>query len=105
LPLPPASELAKAEIFNDILSGNCGAFKIERIVSHGQCTEGWYDQEQDEWVLVVSGAAILRIRDESESRRMGPGDYIFIPAHKPHRVEWTDPEQPTIWLAIHLFHH
>src|SRR5262249_26450768 len=75
--------------------------RIERIVSHGQASpaEFWYDQEQGEWVLVVSGAA--RLEFENESVELKPGSYLNIPAHKRHRVAWTDPDRATIWLAVH----
>jgi cupin 2 domain-containing protein len=75
--------------------------RIERIVSHGHASpEGfWYDQDQDEWVVVLKGAA--RLQFECQIVEMGPGDYINIPAHQRHRVEWTTPVEPTIWLAVH----
>ena len=78
------------------------ALRIERIVSHGQASpEGfWYDQETHEWVLLLSGAARLRF-DGEEPLEMTPGSFVNIPAHKRHRVEWMDPMQPTIWLAVH----
>jgi cupin 2 domain-containing protein len=78
--------------------------RIARIVSHGHASPPghWYDQDDAEWVLVVSGAADLRIEGEAEPRRLDPGDYVFIPAHVRHRVEWTAPDQPTVWLAVHL---
>ncbi len=77
--------------------------RIERIVSHGQATpEGaWYDQPQGEWVLLVAGSAGLLLEKEVEPRRLLPGDYLFIPPHCRHRVAWTDPEQLTVWLAVH----
>ena len=75
--------------------------RIERIVSHGHASpEGfWYDQDQHEWVVVLTGAARLRFEDETVE--MKPGEFINIPAHKKHRVEWTTPDEPTIWLAVH----
>lgn len=78
-------------------------FRLERIVSTGQATpEGqWYDQAWDEWVLLLSGSAGLRFDDESEVRSLRPGDALNIPAHRRHRVEWTDPHGPTVWLALH----
>jgi cupin 2 domain-containing protein len=78
--------------------------RIERIVSSGQATpEGeWYDQDGDEWVLVVAGAARLRIEDEPGDRELGSGDWVLLPAHCRHRVTWTQVEPPTIWLAIHF---
>ena len=77
--------------------------RIERIVSHGHASpEGfWYDQEQDEWVVVLAGAARLRVDGEDSSIEMKPGDFFNIPAHKRHRVEWTTPDEPTVWLAVH----
>ena len=78
--------------------------RIERIVSTGQTTpEGhWHDQETDEWVLVVAGAARLRIEDEGTDRELGEGDWILLPAHCRHRVIWTRAEPPTVWLAVHF---
>ena len=74
--------------------------RIERIVSHGHASpEGfWYDQEQHEFVVLIKGAARLRFVDETVE--MEPGDWINIPAHRRHRVEWTTPDEPTIWLAV-----
>ena len=78
--------------------------RLERIVSHGHVTPPgeWYNQEQDEWVMVVRGAAQLRIEGR-EPRDMAPGDWIFLPAYCRHRVEQTDPSQPTVWLALHIW--
>jgi cupin 2 domain-containing protein len=78
--------------------------RIERIVSTGQATpEGrWYDQETDEWVLVVAGKAGLRIEGEAADRELGPGDFLLLPAHCRHRVVWTEAGKPTVWLAIHF---
>lgn len=78
--------------------------RIERIVSTGQTTpQGqWYDEETGEWVLVVAGAARLRIEGEATDRELGEGDWIFLPAHCRHRVTWTRAEPPTVWLAIHF---
>jgi cupin 2 domain-containing protein len=78
--------------------------KIERIVSGGHASPPgfWYDQDWTEWVLVISGMAGLLFRGEEAPRILGPGDYVEIPPHLPHRVEWTDANQPTIWLAVHI---
>jgi len=77
--------------------------RIERIVSTGQCSPPgfWYEQPGGEWVLLIRGAARLRFADEAEARPLHPGDFVDIAAHRRHRVDWTDPDQPTIWLAIH----
>ncbi len=79
-------------------------FQLERIVSGGQATPGgqWYDQETHEWVVLLTGAAGLLFEGEPEPRVLQPGDYLLIPAHCRHRVAWTDPERPTVWLALHF---
>jgi cupin 2 domain-containing protein len=74
--------------------------RIERIVSHGHASPPgyWYDQEEAEWVVVLKGAARLRFEDRTVEMR--PGDFVNIPAHQRHRVEWTTPDGPTVWLAV-----
>jgi cupin 2 domain-containing protein len=76
--------------------------RIERIVSMGQSSPPgfWYDQEEGEWVVVLKGAAKLLVEGEDTPLRLGPGDFIDLPAHTRHRVEWTDPTTPTVWLAV-----
>ena len=76
--------------------------RIERIVSFGQASPPgfWYDQAEAEWVLLLAGAARLRFADEPEARSLGPGDWVEIAPHRRHRVEWTDPAKPTVWLAV-----
>ena len=78
--------------------------RIERIVSTGHASPDgfWYDQETDEWVLLLRGAARLQFEGDETAIAMKPGDYLQIRAHTRHRVEWTDPQQPTIWLAVHF---
>lgn len=75
--------------------------RIERIISQGHNSPAgfWYDQSESEWVLVIKGAARLEFEDRMVA--MSTGDYIHIPAHQKHRVAWTTPDEPTIWLAIH----
>ena len=87
------------ELFETIL--HKPGLRIERIVSHGHASppELWYDQPQGEFVVLVQGKARLQFEDVTID--LIPGSYIDIPAHCRHRVEWTDPTQPTIWLAIH----
>ena len=77
--------------------------RIERIVSTGQATPPgeWLDQERAEWVILLQGAAGLRFEGEVDTRTLKPGDYLTIPAHARHRVEWTAPDEPTVWLAVH----
>ena len=88
--------------FSEKLTGSA-AIRIERIVSRGQASPPgfWYDQEWDEWVVVLKGRAKLRFEDRSGEVELGPGDWMNIPAHARHRVEWTDEDQDTIWLAVH----
>ncbi|HXC28794.1 MAG TPA: cupin domain-containing protein [Stellaceae bacterium] len=82
------------------LAGN-GATRIERIVSHGQASpEGfWYDQDEAEFVLVLAGAARLEFADGA-MLTLGPGDFVDIAPRHRHRVEWTNPDCPTVWLAV-----
>jgi cupin 2 domain-containing protein len=73
---------------------------IERIISHGHASAAdfWYDQAQHEWVIVLKGAARLQFEDGTVE--MKPGDFINIPAFKKHRVDWTTPDEPTVWLGV-----
>jgi len=79
-----------------------GDVRIERILSLGHTSppDFWYDQDTAEWVLLLRGAA--RLRFEDELLEMTAGSYVFIPAHRRHRVDWTHPTEPTIWLALHM---
>jgi len=76
--------------------------RIERIVSTGQSTpeDEWYDQKQCEWVLLLTGSATLRFKDEDQAIDLHQGDYVIIPAHKQHRVESTAKNSETIWLVV-----
>jgi cupin 2 domain-containing protein len=77
--------------------------RIERIVSTGHATalDEWYDQDWAEWVLLLAGSAGLIFEGETEPLRLEPGSYVHIAAHRRHRVAWTHPSVPTVWLAIH----
>ncbi|MEQ8805272.1 MAG: cupin domain-containing protein [Rhodospirillales bacterium] len=90
------------EAYAELAKG--GACRLARIISTGQATPAgdWYDQPQDEWVLLVSGGARLLIEGEEAPRTLGPGDFLLIPARKRHRVEWTDEARPTVWLVLHF---
>jgi cupin 2 domain-containing protein len=91
-----------AEQFSTLVDAE--GVKIERIVSSGQASPPgfWYDQPFAEWVLVLSGSAAVRLEGEAADRILRPGDHLFIPAHRKHRVEWTDATGATIWLAVHF---
>ena len=79
-------------------------FRIERIVSRGHCSpEGfWYDQAWDEWVLLLKGSAGLSIEGQAEVVALTPGDCLLLPSGVKHRVAWTDKNETTIWLAVHV---
>jgi cupin 2 domain-containing protein len=88
------------ELHTTLAHGN--GFMIERIVSWGDVTpEGsWYDQDHDEWAVVVQGYGVLE--DETGGQiKLGPGDSHFLPAHMKHRVAATSHEPPCIWLSVH----
>jgi cupin 2 domain-containing protein len=90
------------EEFVELLSRK--AVRVERIVSTGQSTpaEAPYDQDHDEWVLLLRGAAGLWVQGQTE-HILRPGDHLSIPANHLHRVTWTPKEETTIWLAIHIY--
>lgn len=76
--------------------------RIERILSMGHASpeDFWYDQPDHEWVVLLRGEALLQFEDADESIRLKPGDYVTIKAHRRHRVQWTTPDVPTVWLAV-----
>lgn len=78
--------------------------RIERIISKGHITpQGqWYDQDWDEWVILIQGQATLLYEKDHQTFHLNAGDYLLIPAHTRHRVEWTPPDINTVWLAVHL---
>jgi cupin 2 domain-containing protein len=88
------------EFFQEILRTE--TFRIERIISRGQASPPgfWYDQQTEEWVLLVSGSGTLGF-DDDRTIDLKPGDHLFIPRRVRHQVERTDPEQETVWLAVH----
>ncbi len=90
------------ELFECILKRD--NIHIERIVSRGHVTsEGyWYDQDFDEWVILLQGQAVIVYEQDQMRIALKAGDYLLIPANVKHRVEWTMPEVDTVWLAIHL---
>lgn len=96
---PP--DASRSEAFEDLAWLRTPGLRIERIFSEGQASPDgfWYDQGWDEWVLVLDGGAVVRLADPGEEARLGPGDWLLIPARRRHRVESTEPG--TIWLALH----
>lgn len=97
---------AAAERFEQLVAqeGLKAGVTIERIVSMGQASpEGfWYDDPRDEWVVLLAGAAALQFEGEPRELSLAPGDYVHIPAHRRHRVAWTDAHAPTVWLAVYF---
>jgi cupin 2 domain-containing protein len=95
--LPSGS--AGVEVFEEILKSE--NVRIERISSSGQISPEnfWYDQPENEWVILLQGEAIIGCTDGVETR-LGNGDYLFLPAHQKHRVVYTSREPPCIWLAV-----
>lgn len=103
--LDDAAGDAGREIAHELARLADGAARVERIVSLGQSSPGdfWYDQDEDEWVLVLTGQArlsVLNERGQPEEISLGPGQHLFLPAHRRHRIEWTTPDEPTVWLAV-----
>lgn len=103
--LPPANLFADLppdlpdELFTILLDAN--GVRIERIVSHGHASPKgfWYDQEQHEWVVVLKGAARLQFEDRTIEMELG--DFVNIPAHTKHRVEWTTrTSRPSGWQCF-----
>lgn len=90
------------ELFSSLLVNE--QVHIERIVSRGHCSDKdqWYDQAHDEWVILLQGAATLTFFGETADKKLQAGDYLLIPAHCKHRVNWTHPDMDSIWLAVHL---
>ena len=88
------------EVFDLLLLDR--AVKIVRIVSMGQSgpEQGWYDQDDNEWVLLLQGEAVLEF-ENGNGFHLQSGDFLDIPAHQKHRVRWTPADRPTLWLAVH----
>jgi cupin 2 domain-containing protein len=87
------------ESFSDLV--NHEHVRIERIISKGHTSpdEGWYDQDENEWVIVLKGAGLILFEEGTEIP-LNKGDYLNIPAHIKHKVKWTDPDKITVWLAV-----
>ena len=90
------------ELFTTLLAAD--GLRIERIVSQGHASPPgfWYDQDENEWVVVLEGSAGIQFEGAGEPLELRRGSCLNIPAHTRHRVAWTDPKEKTIWLAIHF---
>jgi len=89
-----------SEVFESLVENE--NIKIERIISKGHSSpeSGWYDQTQNEWVMVIKGKAKLAF-DNKAAITLTAGDHLTIDAHQKHKVAWTDPDSETVWLAVH----
>jgi len=98
-------ETLPQELFETLAQGR--NVRIERIVSQGHSSPPgfWYEQSEAEWVVVLQGAARLRLERESSDRSLLPGDYLLLESGCRHRVEWTSLDPPTIWLAVFFSMH
>ncbi|RUL78416.1 cupin [Dyella choica] len=98
---PSAANKAEHEIFEELLRRP--KLRIERIISSGQASPPgfWYCEPHGEWVVLLQGSAGLSFEHEQAERVLRPGDFVDIPAHCRHRVEWTDCDTTTVWLAVH----
>ena len=87
------------EIFEVLVK--CKNIRIERIISKGHASpdDGWYDQIENEWVIVLDGSGLI-VFDNGVEIVLKKGDYLNIPAHSKHKVAWTDPNNVTVWLAV-----
>jgi cupin 2 domain-containing protein len=92
---------SEQEFFEDLHASS--GVRIERILSKGHTTpQGeWYDSDEDEWVALLEGGATIAY-DDGSSVDLSPGDYLLIPAHRPHRVERTTADPVCVWLAVHI---
>jgi len=90
------------ELFQDLYDN--GHTRIERIVSRGHRSPEhfWFDQQWDEWVLLLKGSAGLLFEAQAAAITLVPGDCLLIPAGTKHRVAWTADQVDTVWLAVHV---
>lgn len=91
--------LPSEEVFTELVSAK--GVKIERIISNGQTTPTgeWYDQDLDEWVVLIQGEAELEY-ENGDRKRLTGGDYLLIPSHARHRVVFTSTDPPCVWIAV-----
>lgn len=92
-------QLFEKEVFEDVFKSK--HVRVERILSlgHSSPAKGWYDQNENEWVVILQGAGVIEF-ENGEKIKLVSGESVNIPAHTKHRVDWTDPKQITIWLAV-----
>lgn len=91
----------RSEVFETLFENK--TLRIERITSVDMQSDDcdWYDQDHDEWVIVLQGEGGLRFDDDSRVV-LKAGDYLHIPAHRRHLLTHTSADPACIWLAIHF---
>lgn len=96
----PDSETS--EVIEGIAEFGPGKVRIERIISGGHPSEKgfWYEQQEDEWVMLIRGEARLLIEGQESALEMKEGDHINLPAKLKHRVDSVS--QDALWLAVHV---
>ncbi len=92
---PPSDAPAVGEWSEEV--AQLGQAVVEQIVSGALGAPVDYDQDHDEWVVVLHGGATLQVDDET--LELGEGDWVLLRAHVPHRLVYTVPG--TAWLALH----
>ena len=95
----PSPSAPGTESFTEL--ARAGGARVERIASRAVRDGEWYEQGWAEFVLLVAGGARLAFADGTE-HALAPGDWVHLPAGCRHRVAWTDPDEETVWLAVHL---
>lgn len=95
----PVNLSPEKEFIEELIKSD--GIRIERIISTGNISPDneWYDQQEDEWVVLITGEAEITFYDNSKLK-LYAGDFIHIPARKRHRVTYTSTEPPAIWLAV-----
>jgi cupin 2 domain-containing protein len=90
----------KLEIIDEIFHQD--NIRIERIMSSGQVSPAgfWYDQTENEWLILISGYAELSLQNPDQTVFLKPGDFLYITAHRKHRINITDPDNPTLWITL-----
>jgi cupin 2 domain-containing protein len=87
------------EVFEEIIRDK--NVRIQRVISYGHVSPDgfWYDQPENEWVILLQGKAKITFQDNKETN-LQKGDSIFLPAHQRHRVSYTSKKPACIWLTV-----
>lgn len=93
LPELPLSE----ELITELAESS--TVRIERIISTGQVSADWYNQNETEFVALLDGNAVVEFED-GRSVSMTRGNTLLIKPHERHRVSYTSSEPPCVWLCV-----